>query len=135
MNPGNVEATWSTMSMLSCTTSSWLDGSHRKVLMKVTYAAPLTISGIGSVAVAGPRPAGHLAQRVQLVVSVGVRVLHRHLGAELDVLANRLAKLRVGRHPSRVERPHIEPDEPLALLLCDPQPAMHGNEVGETELA
>ena len=37
--------------------------------------------------VARPRPAGHLAQGVELVVGLGVGVLLRHLRAELDVLA------------------------------------------------
>src|SRR5215211_1878701 len=125
------------MSTLTRTTSCWFDGSQRKVLMKLAYSAPLTISGIASVSafVARPRPAGDLAQWVQLVVAVGMRVLHRHLGAELDVLANGLAKFRVGCHLSRVERRHVELDEPLALLLCDPQPAVHGNEMGEAERA
>src|SRR5215216_6663584 len=59
------------------------------------------------VVVAGPLPARDLAQRVQLVVAVGVRVLHRHLGAELDMLAHGLAKRRVARHRGRVERREV----------------------------
>jgi hypothetical protein len=68
-------------------------------------------------AVARPPPAWDLAQGVQLVVVFGVGVLHRHPGAELDVLSDGLAKRRVTRHVCRVERLHVEIDEPLALLL------------------
>jgi hypothetical protein len=74
-------------------------------------------------------------QRVELVVALGVRVLHRHLRAKLDVLADGLAKRGIGRHLRRVERDHVELDEPLALLLGDPQSAVYGYEVGEAELA
>jgi hypothetical protein len=35
MNPGERDATWSTMSTLICTTSSWDEGVQRNVLMKV----------------------------------------------------------------------------------------------------
>jgi hypothetical protein len=56
---------------------------------------------------------------VQLVVAVGVGVLHRHLGAERDVLAHGLAKSRVIGHLSLLERSHVELDEPPALLLGD----------------
>jgi len=85
--------------------------------------------------VAGPCPARYLAELVQLVVAVGVRVLHRHPGAELDVLAHGLAKLRLGGHLSCVPRRHVELDEPLALLLGDPQAAVNRDEVPEAELA
>jgi hypothetical protein len=72
---------------------------------------------------------------VQLGVGPGVGVLHRDVGAELDVLAHRLAEGRVGRHVGGVERGRVERHEPLPLLLGDPQPPVHGDEVGEAELA
>ena len=72
---------------------------------------------------------------MQLVVALGVRVLQRHLGAELDVLADRLAERRIGRQVGRVERRHVELDEPLPLLLGDPEAAVHGDEVREAQLA
>jgi hypothetical protein len=62
---------------------------------------------------------------MQRVVVFGVRVLHRHLGAELDVLAHGLAKSRVIGHLSLLERSHVELDEPLALLLGYPQAAVY----------
>jgi hypothetical protein len=46
MKPGKVDATWSTISTLIRTTSSWPEGLHRKAFMKVEYSAPLTISGM-----------------------------------------------------------------------------------------
>ena len=51
------------------------------------------------------------------------------------MLAHGLAKRRVGRHPGRVERGHVQLDEPPALLLGDPQPAVHVDEVREAQVA
>jgi len=51
------------------------------------------------------------------------------------VFAHGLAKSRVVGHLSLLERSHVELDEPLALLLGDPQAAVHGDEVGEAQLS
>jgi hypothetical protein len=42
-----------------------------------------------------------------------VGILHRHPGAELDVLAHRVAKRPVSGHVGRVERRHVKLDEAL----------------------
>src|SRR5919106_1012483 len=125
------------MSTLIRTTSSWLDGSQRKALTKVAYSASLRISGIASAAVvvARPRPAGDLAEGIQLVVVIGVRVLHRHPGAELEVLAHGLAERLVVWQAGFVERLQIELNEPLPLLVGDLQVAVHVDHVLEAELA
>ena len=72
---------------------------------------------------------------MQLVVAGGVRVLHRDLGAELDVLAHRLAERRSGGMPAVVERGHVQLDEAPALRLIDVQPAVDVDQVPESELA
>lgn len=72
---------------------------------------------------------------MQLVIALGVGVLHCHLGTKLDVLAHRLAERGIGGHPSRIERRQIELDEPLPLRLRDPQAAMNSDQVGEAQLA
>jgi hypothetical protein len=51
------------------------------------------------------------------------------------VVAHGFPKCPVGRHPSSVERRHIELDETTALLLGDPQAAVHADQVGEADLA
>ena len=78
---------------------------------------------------------GHLAQRVQLGVGLGVRVLQRDARAELDVLADRVAERRIVRQPGGVERRHVELDEPRPLLLGDPEAAVDGDQVREPQLA
>src|SRR5215211_1516573 len=105
--------------------------------MKVACSASLSIAGIASalMVVAGPCPARYLAELVQLVVAVGVRVLHRHPGAELDVLAHGLAKLRLGGHLGCVPARQVELDAPLALLPDDTQAAVNREEGPEAGLA
>src|SRR5215211_170849 len=88
--------------------------------MKVACSASLSIAGITSalLVVARPCPARYLAERVQLVVAVGVRVLHRHPRAELDVLAHGLAK-PTSRPPSSTATALRSTGNPLhrALVL------------------
>src|SRR5436305_6986703 len=81
-----------------------------------------------------PVPTGDLTQRVQLGIGCGVRVLHRHVAAELDVLADGCPERLIGRHPGLVQGGHIQLDEALALLLGDVQAAMDGDEMVEAEL-
>jgi hypothetical protein len=72
---------------------------------------------------------------VQLGVGLGVRVLRRDAGAELNVLANGGAERLVVGHPRGVERRYVQLDEALALLLGDLEPAMHVDQVLKAELA
>ena len=83
----------------------------------------------GRIVVAGPGPAGHLAQRVQLAVVGRVRVLHGDAGAELDVLQHRGPEVRVGGQAGLVEGLGVELDEPPPLRLGDVQVAVHVDEV------
>jgi hypothetical protein len=57
---------------------------------------------------------------VQLVVSVCVRVLHRHSGAELDVFEHCHPEGGVGGHACCVEGLLVELDEALPLFFGDP---------------
>jgi hypothetical protein len=72
---------------------------------------------------------------VQLLLRLGGRVLLRHPGAELDVLADRLAERRVAGQPGLVHRRQVERHEPLPLLIGDVQVPVHVDEVPEAELA
>ena len=85
--------------------------------------------------VASPGPAWDLSERVQFVVGLGIRVLLRHLGPELDVVEDGVAKRLILWHASSVEGRHIQLYEPLPLLLGDTEPAVHVNQVSEPELA
>jgi hypothetical protein len=51
------------------------------------------------------------------------------------VRPHRLAELLVGGQAHLVECRDVQLDEPLALLLDDLQPPVHGDEVGEVQLA
>jgi hypothetical protein len=72
---------------------------------------------------------------MELGIAGGIRVLHRDLRAELDVLAHGIAKRGIGRHFRDVERCHIQLDEAPALLFVDLQPSVHRDQVCEAELA
>jgi hypothetical protein len=72
---------------------------------------------------------------MQLVVAVGVGVLHRHVRPEHDMFTNGVTKLWIGGHLGRVEGLQVPLDEPLALFLGDLQIAMYRNEVGEPEIS
>jgi hypothetical protein len=72
---------------------------------------------------------------VQLLLRLGGRVLLRHPGAELDVLADRLAERLVVGQPGLVHRREVERHEPLPLLIGDVQVPVHVNQVPEAELA
>jgi hypothetical protein len=61
---------------------------------------------------------------MQLGVVTCVRVLHRDLGAELDMVHHRCPKVRVFGHSRRVERRPIQLDEPRALLLANAETPM-----------
>jgi hypothetical protein len=80
---------------------------------------------------ARPIPTRDLAQGVELLVGLCVRVLHRNLRAELDVLSQRLSKRRIIRQPDVVSRAHVQLDETLALLLADLEPPMHRDQMLE----
>ena len=88
-----------------------------------------------SLVVPRPGPARDLAQRMQLIVALGTRVLHRDLGAELDVLTDGIAKRRIRRHLGPVERRHVELDEPSALLLGDFEAAVDRDQMSEAQFA
>jgi hypothetical protein len=60
-----------------------------------------------------------LADGVQVGVGFGAGVLLGHLGAEFDVLADRLAEGYVIGHPGLVEGFQVGRDEPVALLVGD----------------
>jgi len=81
-----------------------------------------------------PLPPRHLAQRMQLIVGLGVGVLHRHVRPELHVRAQRLAERGVIGQPGRVGGGQVQLDEPLPLLLGDLQAAVHVDEMGEAQL-
>jgi hypothetical protein len=87
-----------------------------------------------SLIVTRPGPARDLPERVQLVVVVSVRVLHRDLRAELDVGADGLAERLVIGHVGLVERRHVQLDEPAALLLGDLEIAVDCDEMVEAQL-
>jgi hypothetical protein len=72
---------------------------------------------------------------VQLGLGGGVRVLHRDAGAELDVFADGCSEVGIGWQAGVVHRRDVEFDEPLPLRLSDLEPAVHGDQVREAELA
>lgn len=80
----------------------------------------------------GPLPLRDSAQRVEIVVGAGVRVLHRDVRPELHVGAQRLPERRVAGKLSSVGGGQVQRDEPLSLLLGDLQTAVHLDQVRET---
>ena len=84
--------------------------------------------------VAGPGPARNLAERVQLVVAGGHRVLPGDLGSELEVLAYGLAKGTISGHLGLVERLKVQLHETSPLCFGDLQAAVNLDEVSEAEL-
>lgn len=82
-----------------------------------------------------PSPARHGAERVQLVVGPGVEVLHRHLGAELDMLDDGRTKGRVSRQARLVQGRHIQLHEPGPLLLGDREAPVYLDQVIEPDLS
>jgi hypothetical protein len=82
-----------------------------------------------------PLPSRHFPQWVQLIIGLGVTVLHRHLRPELDMRAHRRTKWRVGRKPGCIRCGHVQLHEPVPLRLGDLQAAVHLDQVGEAQLA
>jgi hypothetical protein len=85
--------------------------------------------------VTGPGPPRNLAQWMKLVVGLRMGVLHRDLRAEFDVGSDGRTELFVGGKVRRVERSHVELDEPLPLLLGDPKVSVHVDEMCKAELS
>jgi hypothetical protein len=54
---------------------------------------------------------------VQVGIGLGVRVLHRDVRSELDMLAERMPKRFVMGQPCLVGCGHVQFHEPLALLF------------------
>ena len=81
------------------------------------------MSGIGarSFLVVGPRPARYLAQRVQLGIASGMRVLYGDVRPEFDVGAQCPTKPRIVRQAGRVRSSQVQLDEALTLLFGDSQ--------------
>ena len=71
---------------------------------------------------------------MRFVVSLGVRVLHRHPRAELHVRADRLVERPVVGHAGLVECLHVQLDEAPALPLEDLQVPVDGDQVAEAQL-
>ena len=69
--------------------------------------------------VAGPGPARDLTQRVEVGIRRGVRVLHGHAAAELDVFAHGGSEVGLSGDADLVEGPKVEVDEALALRFAD----------------
>jgi hypothetical protein len=72
---------------------------------------------------------------VELVVGRGVRILHGHLRAELQMGSDRFSKRFVFGHVCCIEGRQVQVDESAALLLGDRQPAVDIDEMGESELS
>ena len=72
---------------------------------------------------------------MQVGVGFRPRVLLRHPGAELDVLANRFTERLVVRQAGLVEGLQVRGDEPLPLLVGDVEVPVHIDDVPEAELA
>ena len=72
---------------------------------------------------------------MKLVISLRIGVLHRHLRAEFKVRADCRTELLIIGQVRRVERCHVELDEPLSLLLGDPQLSVDVDQMGEAELS
>jgi RNA polymerase sigma factor (sigma-70 family) len=89
----------------------------------------------GLAALLGPPPVRDFADRVQVGVGFGARVLLGDMSPELDVLPDRLAERGVVRQPGLVERRQVQRDEPRALLVGDVQVAVDVDDVLEAELA
>ena len=84
--------------------------------------------------VMGPGPSGNLAQRMKLIIALGVGVLPGNLRAEFNVGSDGLSELLIIGKISGVERSHVERDESLALLLGDPKVPMDSDQMLEAEL-
>ena len=66
---------------------------------------------------------------MQLVVGCSVRVLHRDLSPELNVLANSCPKLFIAGYAGCIESSDVQLDESLALFFGDLEFAVHGDQV------
>ena len=71
---------------------------------------------------------------MELALGGGVGVLHRNLGAELEVGAHRVTERLVIGHANGIEGRQIQLDEPLALLLADLQTTVNVDQVTKPEL-
>jgi hypothetical protein len=78
-------------------------------------------------------PSRDRPQWVQIGVGRRVRVLHRHAGAEFDMLADSLAKRFVARHAGRVQCRRVELDEARPPIFSNMEAAVHGDQMGEPE--
>jgi hypothetical protein len=86
-------------------------------------------------ALRGPVPVRDLAQGVQFRVGFGPGVLLSHVGAELHVLAHRLAEGGIFGQPGLVQGLEIGGDEPRPLLVGDLQVPVQVDQVLEPELS
>src|SRR5262249_27598597 len=82
-----------------------------------------------------PLPARNRADRMQIGVGLGPRVLLGDACAELDVRANRLPEGFVVWQAGLVERLHVQSDKAIALLVGDRQLAVDVDDVLKAELA
>jgi hypothetical protein len=71
---------------------------------------------------------------MEFVVGLGVRILHRHPGAEIEMRTNGFPERSVGRHAGLIERSEIQLDKAGALLLGDLKAAVHVDQVIESQL-
>jgi hypothetical protein len=72
---------------------------------------------------------------MKLVLGFRPGVLHGDLRAEFDVRSDRLTELPLVGEVRRVERGHVELDEPFSLLLGDVKVPVDIDEMSEAELA
>src|SRR5262249_17435941 len=82
-----------------------------------------------------PLPARNRADRMQIGVGLGPRVLLGDACTELDVRADRLPEAVVVGQAGLVERLHVQSDEAIALLVGDLQLAVDVDDVLKAELA
>src|SRR5215472_18151782 len=101
---------------------------------RLIEAAPAQGCAQQSRLVPRPGPFRDRPQWVQLGVGRRVRVLHRHAGAEFDMLADSLAKRFVARHAGLIQGRHVELDEACPLLFSNMEAAVYGDQMGEPEL-
>ena len=72
---------------------------------------------------------------MQLVIAAGQGVLHGHVELEVATCERSASRQRgIGGEPGRVRGGQVELNEPLALRLTDPQPAVHLDQVREAQL-
>src|SRR5258708_19778887 len=73
-------------------------------------------------------PPRHFVQWIEVFVTLGMGVLHRHPRAKLDMLLDRLPEGLVIGHAHRIERGQVQLDEALPLGFVNLEMTMYGDQ-------